>query len=167
MALAEGLKLPLVAVIDTPGADLPPRAEEEGVALEISKTLATMLDLRTPTVSVLLGEGTGGGALALFPADRVLAASSSWLAPLAPEGASAIRYGDTAHAAEMAESQRISATLMLDDGLVDMVPEEDFDPLDGTGTFIERTAGAIADTLERLAELNPQMLHRLRESRYA
>ncbi|AMM30781.1 Acetyl-CoA carboxylase beta subunit [Sinomonas atrocyanea] len=164
MLLAEGLRLPLVTVIDTPGAELSPRAEEEGIALEISKTLATMLALRTPTVAVLLGEGTGGGALSLFPADHVLAASNAWLAPLPPEGASTIRYSETTRAAEMAESQRISAPMMLEDGLLDTVLKEDPDA--PTEAFIEHTAHRIADTLGALAELDPESLRRRRELRY-
>jgi len=63
---------------------------------------ARLIDVAVPTVAVLLGQGAGGGALAPLPADRVLAAGYAWLAPLAPEGASAIVYRDTAHAAELA-----------------------------------------------------------------
>lgn len=121
MLLAEDLRLPLVTVIDTPGADLSPQAEEQGLASEIAQCIALMINLRTATVAVLLGEGTGGGALALLPADRVLAAQHAWLAPLAPEGASAIMYKDTAHAPELAARQRIRAADLADDGIVDRV----------------------------------------------
>ncbi|MEE2035512.1 carboxyl transferase domain-containing protein, partial [Rhodococcus chondri] len=88
MHLAEELRLPLVLVIDTLGASLSREAEERGLAPEIARCLADLVTLRTPTVSVLLGQGTGGGALALLPADRVLCAQHGWLAPLPPEGAS-------------------------------------------------------------------------------
>ena len=67
-------------------------AEQGGLAGEIARCLAELVTLDTPTVSVLLGQGSGGPALAMVPADRVLAALHGWLAPLPPEGASAIVY---------------------------------------------------------------------------
>src|SRR5699024_4317511 len=94
MRLATELDLPLVTVIDTPGADLSPHAEEGALAGEIARSIAHMTTLTVPTVSVLLGEGTGGGALALLPARRVVAAGNAWLSPLPPEGASAILFKD-------------------------------------------------------------------------
>lgn len=125
MRLAEELGLPLVTVIDTPGADLSPRAEEGALAGEIARCLADMSRLTVPTVAVLLGQGCGGGALALLPAGRVIAAENAWLSPLPPEGASAIVHHDTEHAPLLAEQQRISAFDLLDDGIVHaVVPEE-------------------------------------------
>ena len=99
MRLAADLRLPLVTIIDTPGGELSPAAEEDGIAREIARSLVTLITLPVPTISVLLGQGTGGAALALLPADRVLAAQHAWLSPLAPEGASVIVYKDAAHAA--------------------------------------------------------------------
>src|SRR5690606_31949472 len=74
MELAAGLHLPLVTVIDTPGAALSREAEEGGLGGEIARCLAELLALPVPTVAVLMGEGTGGGALALTPTDRIIAA---------------------------------------------------------------------------------------------
>ena len=88
MHLAEELRLPLVTLIDTPGAALSREAEEGGLAGEIARCLQDLVMLKAPTLAVLLGQGTGGGALALVPADRVLAAANGWLGPLPPEGAS-------------------------------------------------------------------------------
>lgn len=124
MHLAEELGLPLVTVIDTPGAELSPQAEEQGVAAEIARCIAALVGLRTPTVCVLLGQGTGGAALALLPADRILAAQHAWLAPLAPEGASVIVYKDTAHAAELARVQGIYSADLAANGIVDRVVVE-------------------------------------------
>jgi acetyl-CoA carboxylase beta subunit/acetyl-CoA carboxylase alpha subunit len=124
MRLAEDLGLPLVTLIDTAGAELSQAAEEGGLAGEIAQCIATMSTLTVPTVSVLLGQGTGGGALALLPATTVLAAGHAWLAPLPPEGASAIMYGDTTHAPALATAQRIAATDLRDAGIVHhVVPE--------------------------------------------
>jgi acetyl-CoA carboxylase carboxyl transferase subunit beta len=124
MRLAEDLGLPLVTVIDTPGAELSREAEEGGVAAEIAQCIATLATLEVPTISILLGQGTGGGALALLPATTVIAAEHAWLAPLPPEGASAIMYGDTTHAAVMASTQRITASDLHATGTVHhIVPE--------------------------------------------
>ncbi|WP_020387132.1 carboxyl transferase domain-containing protein [Kribbella catacumbae] len=128
MRLAEDLGLPLVTVIDTPGAELSPAAEEGGVAAEIAQCIATLAILKVPTISVLLGQGTGGGALALLPATTVIAAEHAWLAPLPPEGASAIMHGDTTHAADMASAQHITATALHGTGTVHhLIPERDDD----------------------------------------
>lgn len=128
MRLAQELGLPLVTVIDTPGAELSPRAEEGAIAGEIARCIATLATMTVPTVSVLLGQGCGGGALAFLPAQVVVAAQHSWLAPLPPEGASVIVHGTVDHAAEIADRQRIKAADLLADGIVHhVVPENDAD----------------------------------------
>ncbi len=121
MTLAAGLRLPLVLVIDTAGPALSAEAEQGGLAGEIAHCLAELVTLDTPTVSVLLGQGSGGPALAMVPADRVLAALHGWLAPLPPEGASAIVFRDTAHAAELSAAQGIRSVELLASGIVDAV----------------------------------------------
>ncbi len=128
MDLAEELGLPLVTVIDTPGADLSVFAEERAIAGEIARCIATMTRMRVPTLAVLLGQGCGGGALALLPARRVLAAQHAWLSPLPPEGASVIVHGDTAHAEEMATRQQVRALDLAANGTVHrIVPEREDD----------------------------------------
>ncbi|HET6292484.1 MAG TPA: carboxyl transferase domain-containing protein [Kribbella sp.] len=149
MRLAEDLGLPLVTVIDTPGAELSAAAEEGGVAAEIAQCIATMATLTVPTVSLLLGQGTGGGALALLPATTVIAAEHAWLAPLPPEGASAIMYGDTSHAAELASAQRITAIALHQAGTVHhIVPERDDDTAETLATAL---AAECANHLTTLA----------------
>lgn len=147
MRLAEELGLPLVTVIDTPGAELSARAEEGAIAPEIARCIATLASLRVPTVSVLLGQGCGGGALALFPARTVIAAEQAWLAPLPPEGASLIVFGDLEHAAELADRQRIRAVDLLADGFVQrLVPERADD------TAAELAAAVVAEIGAALGE---------------
>lgn len=124
MRLAEELKLPLVTVVDTAGADLSEEAELDAMAGEIARTLAQLTALRTPTISVLLGQGCGGGALALLPAQTVIATERSWLSPLPPEGASAILFGTTDRAADMARRQRVGALDLAADGIVHHVVAE-------------------------------------------
>ncbi|MBC7302822.1 MAG: acetyl-CoA carboxyl transferase, partial [Nocardia sp.] len=166
MVLARELRLPLVLVIDTVGAALSKEAEERGLAPEIARCLSDLVTLDTPTLSVLLGQGTGGGALALLPADRVLAARHGWLAPLPPEGASAIVFRDTEHAAEMAAAQGIRSADLLEDGVVDRIVEEYPDAADEPVAFARRTVLAIAAELTELRAHDPAALRTLRQARY-
>jgi acetyl-CoA carboxylase carboxyl transferase subunit beta len=153
MALAAGLRLPLVLVIDAAGPALSADAEEDGLAGEIARCLAELVTLDTPTVSVLLGQGSGGPALAMVPADRVLAALHGWLAPLPPEGASAIVYRDIAHAAELAAAQGIRSADLLASGIVDAVVPEHPDAADEPVEFSARLSIAIASELHALREI--------------
>ena len=150
MTLAAGLRLPLVLVIDTAGPALSVEAEEGGLAGEIAHCLAELVTLDTPTVSVLLGQGSGGPALAMVPADRVLAALHGWLAPLPPEGASAIVFRDTAHAPELSAAQGIRSVDLLASGIVDAVVPEHPDAADEPVEFSARLSAAIADELYAL-----------------
>ncbi len=143
--LAAGLRLPLVCVIDTPGAELSVQAEQDGLAGEIAGCLADLVTLPVPTVSLLLGQGAGGTALALLPADRVLAAQHSWLSPLTPEGASAIIYRDTSHAPELAARQRVGAVDLAADGIVDRVIAQ-------TPADADRFCRDLGDALHRALE---------------
>ncbi|BBY56580.1 acetyl-CoA carboxyl transferase [Mycobacterium koreense] len=147
MALAAGLRLPLLLVIDTPGPALSPEAEQDGLAGEIARCLADLVTLPVPTVSVLLGQGNGGPALAMVPADRVVAARHGWLAPLPPEGASAIVYRDTEHADQLAASQGIRSSELAAAGIVDTIVPEQPDAADEPIEFIKRLSRVIATEL--------------------
>ncbi|MFJ4027231.1 carboxyl transferase domain-containing protein [Paenarthrobacter sp. NPDC089989] len=151
MRLASELGLPLVTIIDTPGAALSKEAEEGGLAAEIARSLYDLLGLSTPTLSVLLGQGTGGGALALLPADRTIAAQHAWLAPLPPEGASAIVHRTTSHAPALAESQGITAAALAGRGVVDVVVAEQPDAAAEPVEFCRRLGDVIAVELHALA----------------
>lgn len=153
MALAAELRLPLVLLIDAAGPALSAEAEEGGLAGQIAQCVAELVTLDTPTVSVLLGQGSGGPALAMVPADRVLAALHGWLAPLPPEGASAIVFRDTAHAAELAGAQGIRSADLLASGIVDAVVPEHPDAADEPVEFSRRLAGAIAAELHALRDV--------------
>ena len=143
MRLSEELNIPLVTIIDTPGAALSRAAEEGGLAGEIARSLADLIDLDAPSVSVIMGEGSGGGALALIPADRVLSAQNGWLSPLPPEGASAIVHRDTEHAPQMAQAQRVQSAELVAAGVVDRVVAEPVDASDDPRGFIARLAATL------------------------
>jgi acyl-CoA carboxylase subunit beta len=167
MLLAAGLRLPLVLVIDTAGPALSAEAEEGGLAGEIANCLAELVTLDTPTVSVLLGQGSGGPALAMVPADRVLAALHGWLAPLPPEGASAIVFRDTAHAPELSAAQGVRSVDLRASGIVDTVVPEHPDAADEPVEFSTRLSAAIAVELSALRAMadSDRMATRLRRYR--
>ena len=153
MALAAELRLPLVLLIDAAGPALSAEAEQDGLAGQIAQCLAELVTLDTPTVSVLLGQGSGGPALAMVPADRVLAALHGWLAPLPPEGASAIVFRDTAHAPELAAAQGIRSEDLLASGIVDAIVPEHLDAADEPVEFSQRLSRAIAGEVRALSEI--------------
>jgi acetyl-CoA carboxylase alpha subunit len=166
MALAAGLRLPLVLVIDTAGPALSAQAEQGGLAGEIARSLADLVTLDTATVSVLIGQGSGGPALAMLPADRVLAALHGWLAPLPPEGASAIVYRDTVHAPALAAAQGIRSTDLLRAGIVDMIVPEHPDAADEPIDFCKRLSRGIAGELDRLRRVPAERRYADRLLRY-
>lgn len=166
MRLATELHLPLVTVVDTPGAELSQEAEESGLAGEIARCLFDLLAVPVPTVSMLLGEGAGGAALALFPADRVVAARHGWLSPLPPEGASAIVHRTVERAAEMAERQHIGAAELLRRGMVDVVVAERPDAADEPVAFMRRTGRVLRQELERLVAQDERSRRAARRERY-
>jgi acetyl-CoA carboxylase carboxyl transferase beta subunit len=167
MRLAQDLRLPLVTVIDTAGAALSKEAEEGGLAGEIARCIAEMVDLDTPTVSLLLGQGTGGGALALVPADRVLAAQHGWLSPLPPEGASAIVHRDVVHAPEMAARQGVRSLDLRRAGIVDLIIPEHPDAADEPQQFCERVGAALHRELTDLIGQDADMRRIARGKRFS
>ncbi|MDR3661249.1 MAG: carboxyl transferase domain-containing protein [Mycobacterium sp.] len=166
MTLAAGLQLPLVLVIDTAGPALSRQAEEDGLAGEIARCLAELVTLDTPTVSVLLGQGSGGPALAMVPADRVLAAQHGWLAPLPPEGASAIVYRDVDHAAELAAAQGIRSEDLLRAGIVDTIVPEEPDAAENPMEFTRLMSATIAHELHQLRTVPAAQRLGMRLQRY-
>ena len=166
MRLAAELRLPLVTLIDTPGAALSKEAEEGGLAAEIARCLEDMVVLRAPTLAVLLGQGTGGGALALAPADRVLAAANGWLGPLPPEGASAIVHRTVDRADEMAAHQGVRATDLWRAGIVDRVVPERPDAGDEPVEFCRRLGRVLGEELANLLGRDDTERYRSRLHRY-
>ncbi|WP_017934318.1 carboxyl transferase domain-containing protein [Nocardioides sp. Iso805N] len=155
LRLAADLGLPVLTVIDTRGAALSPEAENRGLAGEIARCLAALVTVRAPTLCLMLGEGNGGGALALLPADRVIAAQHAWLSPLPPEGASAIVYGDADHAPELAAKQRVLAADLATLGVVDRLVPELPDAAEEPEAFCRRVGLALQEELSGLLATGP------------
>ena len=166
MRLAAELGLPLLTVIDTPGAALSVEAEEGGLAGEIARCLADLVTLDAPTLTLLLGQGTGGGALALLPADRVIAAQHGWLSPLPPEGASAIVHRDLEHAPDMARAQGVRSLDMRAAGIVDRIVVEKPDAADEPEEFCARLGEVLRYELAELWQRDRATLVEARTARY-
>lgn len=162
--LAEELGLPIVTVIDTPGAELSTEAEQGGMAGEIARCLGALATAPVPVVSIVLGEGTGGGALALMPADRTVCAENGWIAPLPPEGASAIVHRTGDRAPEMAELHHIRAVDLRDMGAVDEIVPELPDAAEEPRAFCDRVVVA---TARQMAELLSQPQEERMAARHA
>ena len=166
MRLAGELGLPLVTIIDTAGAALSQEAEEGGLAGEIARSLHDLIGLNAPTVSVLLGQGAGGGALALLPADRTIAAQHAWLSPLPPEGASAIVHRNTDFAPAMSEAQGVNVASLHANGLVEHIVDERPDAADEAQAFCRRLGQAIEYELATLASVGVSELLPRRLAKY-
>ncbi len=133
------------------------------MAGEIARSLAELVTLEAPTVAVLIGQGSGGGALSLVPADRVLAARHAWLSHLSPECASVIVYRDTEHAPEMARKQGVRSHDLLAAGIVDRIVAERPDAAEG---FCKRMGQVLQYELVTLLQADPADRCAARLSRY-
>ncbi|SMN15885.1 Acetyl-coenzyme A carboxyl transferase alpha chain [uncultured Candidatus Thioglobus sp.] len=128
MKMAEKFNMPVVTFIDTPGAYPGIGAEERGQSEAIAKNLFEMSTLATPIISVVIGEGGSGGALAIGVADTMMMFEYSIYSVISPEGCASILYKDAAKANLAAESLKLTSTHLKKEGLVDVVIEE---PLGG------------------------------------
>ncbi|MYB29315.1 MAG: hypothetical protein F4X38_09260, partial [Acidimicrobiaceae bacterium] len=152
ISIAEELGLPLVSFIDTKGAGAGIDEESEGLAHSVGSLIRELLGVRIPTVSVLMGEGSGAGAIALVAADSVIALENAWLAPIAPEAASAILFRSTERAAHMVRGQAADVAALRDEGLLDSVVPE--------GPTVAETSemlvNAVASALRKTAAMPPE-----------
>lgn len=139
VSIAEELDLPLVSFIDTRGAGVGAEVEAAGLAHAVGTLIRELLGVRIPTVSVLVGEGSGAGAIALVAADAMIALEHAWLAPISPEAASAILFRDTQSAAQMARGQAAHVEALRHEGIVDVIVPE--------GPTVAHTSAALADAV--------------------
>ncbi|UCG38860.1 MAG: acetyl-CoA carboxylase carboxyltransferase subunit alpha [bacterium] len=128
MKLAERFQLPVLTLVDTPGAFPGIGAEERGQAEAIARNLIEMADLKVPIITAVTGEGGSGGALALAVANRVLMLENSIYSVISPEGCAAILWKSQEYAKDAAEAMKLTASDSLENGIVDEVITE---PLGG------------------------------------
>jgi acetyl-CoA carboxylase carboxyl transferase subunit alpha len=164
MKLAEKFKLPVVTLVNTPGAYPGVAAEEHGQAFVIAKNLFEMSKLRTPIVSVVIGEGGSGGALGISVADKLAILQNAYLSVISPEGCAAILWRDASKAPLAAELLRLTPPELLQLGIVDdVIPE----PLGGAHRNPAEMGQILKAALVKyLDELIQQPIDRLLEKRY-
>ena len=126
MKQAEKFKRPVICFIDTPGAFCGVDAEERGQGEAIARNLFEMSKLKTPIISVLMGEGGSGGALALAVADRILMLENSIYSILSPEGFASILWKDGSRVKEAAEAMKITAQDLKEFGIIDKIIKEPY-----------------------------------------
>src|SRR5881398_635737 len=124
MRLAQKFSMPVIALIDTPGAFPGIGSEERHISEAIAVNLREMMNLRVPVIAAVIGEGGSGGALGIGVADRVLILENAYYSVISPEACSAILWRDRRHAAEAAEALKLTSKDLLKLGVVDeIVPE--------------------------------------------
>lgn len=164
MRLAEKFSLPIVTLIDTPGAFPGIGAEERNIAEAIAFNLREMVTLKTPIVAVVIGEGGSGGALGIGVADRVLMMENAYYSVISPEGCAAILWKSREHAPEAASALKLSAQDLSKLGIIDGVVEE---PIGGAHHDRDTAAQSLKDAvLAQIDALSGLSTEALLEQRY-
>ena len=167
MKMAEKFQLPVITLIDTPGAYPGIGAEERNIAESIAFNLKEMMVLKTPIIAVVIGEGGSGGALGIGVADRVLMMENAYYSVISPEGCAAILWKDRKHAPEAAEALKLSADHLLKLEVIDSVVSE---PQGGAHRDHDAAAdslkNAILSALEELKDKNTEELLKLRYEKF-
>ncbi len=164
MRMGERFKLPVVSLIDTPGAYPGVGAEERHIAESIAVNLREMMALRTPVVAVVIGEGGSGGALGIGVADKVLMLENAYYSVISPEGCAAILWKHRKHAPEAAEALKLNASELLKLGVIDgVIPE----PLGGAHRDTDLAAKNLKEgVVSALRELEKVPTDKLLQRRY-
>ncbi len=167
MHLGERFRLPVVTLIDTPGAHPGLGAEERGQAEAIARNIEVMAALRTPLVAVVIGEGGSGGALALGVGDRVLILENATYSVITPEGCAAILWRDSAQKERAAEALKLTAPDLMSLGLVDEIVAEPPGGAHADGAAAAELLGLAVDRhLAELAGMPAEELLRRRAEKY-
>tara|TARA_B110000438_G_scaffold9378_1_gene9464 strand:- start:158 stop:1129 length:972 start_codon:yes stop_codon:yes gene_type:complete len=165
MKMAEKFSMPVVSLIDTPGAYPGVGAEERHVAEAIAVNIKEMAALNVPVVAIVIGEGGSGGALGIAVADRVLIFENAYYSVISPEGCAAILWKDRKYASDAAGALRLSPQDLLELGVVDGILPE---PLGGAHRDWDSAAESLKEALRlALDELRGLVPEQLLENRYA
>ncbi|SES34463.1 acetyl-CoA carboxylase carboxyltransferase subunit alpha [Rhizobium sp. NFR03] len=167
MEMADRFGLPLITLIDTAGAYPGIGAEERGQAEAIARSTEMCLNLKVPIISVVLGEGGSGGAIAIATGNRVYMLEHAIYSVISPEGAASILWRDSTRAKEAATNMKITAEDLKAFGIIDGIIEE---PVGGAhrdaDLVIDRTGGIIADALKDLSSRKGEDLRKERREKY-
>lgn len=167
MQLASHFKIPVITFVDTAGAYPGVGAEERGQAEAIARSLEVCLALEVPLISVVIGEGGSGGAVALAAANRVLMLEHAVYSVISPEGCASILWRSAEKRVEAAAALRLTAPDLLELGIIDQVIPE---PLGGAhrhaAATIQRVGDALAIALESLENISSETLQRQRAEKF-
>jgi len=167
MGMADRFGLPVISLVDTPGAYPGVDAEARGQAEAIARSTQACLELGVPNVAVIVGEGSSGGAIAIATANRVLMLEHAIYTVISPEGAASILWHDTSKAQDAATSMKITAQDMARFGVIDTIVNE---PTGGAHrdaeAAIAATGEAIAGALVSLGNLDRDEIRRHRRDKF-
>ena len=167
MKFAEHFRLPVITLVDTPGAYPGIGAEERGQAEAIARSVETCLDLRVPLISVVIGEGGSGGAIALAAANSVLMLEHAIYSVISPEGCASILWRSGNHAKDAAEALKLTASDLRSLAIIDEIIEE---PLGAAHRGRDATITAVGDhieaALERFANMDGVTLRAQRREKF-
>ncbi|MCL6678742.1 acetyl-CoA carboxylase carboxyltransferase subunit alpha [Sphingomonas sp. RG327] len=167
MRLADRFGLPVVTLVDTPGAFPGVEAEERGQAEAIARSTEECLDLKVPIIAAIVGEGGSGGAVAIATANRVLMFEHAIYSVISPEGCASILWRTADKAADAAEAMRITANDLLSLGVVDRIVEE---PIGGaqrdSDAAIATLKLAILEELKGCSAMKPKQLLEQRRAKF-
>jgi len=144
MKLGEKFNLPIVTLIDTPGAYPGIGAEERGQAQAIADNLFHMSSIEVPIISIVIGEGASGGALAIGLADKIFCLENTWYSVISPEGCASILFHDTTKAKDAANSMKVSSDDLLEMGIADKIINE---PLGGAHNNYKEMASILKNVI--------------------
>ena len=157
MKLAEKYNIPILTLIDTPGAYPGLGAEERGQAEAIARNLFEMAKLKVPIINVVIGEGASGGALGIGIGDKILCFENTWYSVISPEGCATILFRDSSRASEAADSMMVTAKDLEEMGIADAILPE---PVGGTHQDYNQAAEtlkeAILDSFAELIKIDPE-----------
>jgi acetyl-CoA carboxylase carboxyl transferase subunit alpha len=168
MKSAEKFGIPVVSLIDTPGAYPGLEAEERGQGEAIARNIIEMTRLKVPIIVVIIGEGASGGALGIGVGDKVLMLENTWYSVISPESCSSILWRSWEYKEQAAEALKLTATDMKKEKLIDLIVRE---PLGGAHSNREKTfqivANAITKEYKELKNLSPKELVKNRMKKYS
>ncbi len=168
MKSAEKFGIPVVSLIDTPGAYPGLEAEERGQGEAIARNILEMTRLKVPIIVVIIGEGASGGALGIGVGDKVLMLENTWYSVISPESCSSILWRSWEYKEQAAEALKLTATDMKKQKLIDLIVKE---PLGGAHSNREKTfeivSYAIKKEYEELKNLSPKELVKKRMKKYS
>lgn len=167
MKLAEKMKIPIITMIDTPGAYPGVGAEERGQAEAIALNLQEMMLIEVPILVMVIGEGGSGGALGIGVGDRLLMLEHAYYSVISPEGCASILWKEKDMTSKAAEALKLTAKDLKKLGIVDQIIQE---PLGGAhkdpSVMIERVANAVANEIDQLKNLNVDHILKTRYQKF-